>query len=153
MAEPVESQREDETVVFREIQRIRQPWIWITLGTGFLLALVFTGPASLPFVGAGIGIYLVRLTTEVREDGVYVRYGPLHRSFRRIPFSEIERREITGAGKLLQGGPGIIGPRKIDSYSTSRGKGVKLYRTNENPVLIGSQRPDELMEAIAAHYD
>jgi hypothetical protein len=81
---------------FQEVQRFRQPWIWALLGGIGLLMLVLEpiswGGVAIVVVISGL-IYSLRLQTEVRDDGIYLKMWPLHRSFRRIAWSEIERYE------------------------------------------------------------
>ena len=88
----------ESEATFREVQQFRQPWIWILLG-GIALLMLVLGPISwlgLPVVGAVAGlVYSLRLQTEGRTNGIYLRMWPLHRSFRRILWAAIERYEAT----------------------------------------------------------
>jgi hypothetical protein len=139
---------------FREVQRFRQRWLWALLGGTLLFALAF-GPAG--FLGGGIVLavatllYLARLTTEVREDGVYVKFFPFHLSFRRFAWDEIERYEATTYSPLGEfGGWGIRWRPGRIAYNVGGDEGVRIYRPNGRTVLIGSRRPDELAAAIDA---
>jgi len=111
--------------VFREVQRFRQPWVWALLG-GIALLMFVLGPVlwgGLLVVGAVAGfVYSLRLQTEVRADGIYLKLWPLHRSFRRISWSEIERYESIRYRPLRDfGGWGNpLGPRQ-DRVQTSVG--------------------------------
>jgi hypothetical protein len=142
----------EKTPLFREVQRFRQPWIWTLLGGIGLLVLVL-GPISwggLVVVGAVAGlVYSLRLTTEVRADGIYLKMWPLHRSFRCIPWSEIEQYEARQYRPLREfGGWGIRWtPGKL-AYNVRGNRGVWIERTNERGVLVGSQHPEEFVEAI-----
>ena len=137
---------------FREVQRFRQPWIWVLLGGVSLLMIAF-GPISwggLVVVGAvAMLLYSLRLETEVRADGIYLKMWPLHRSVRRIPWSEIERYESTQYSPLQEfGGWGIRWtPGKL-AYNVSGDRGIRIERTTGRVVLVGSQRPEELVRAI-----
>ena len=93
--------------LFREVQRFRQPWIWVLLG-GIALLMLVLGPIAwgglaIVVVIAGL-VYSIRLQTEVRADGVYLKMWPLHRSFRQISWSEIERYESKQYGPLREFG-------------------------------------------------
>lgn len=35
------------------------------------------------------GFLALRLVTEVRDDGVYLKFAPLHRSLHRIPWEDV----------------------------------------------------------------
>ena len=137
---------------FREVQRFRQPWIWVLLGGVSLLMIAF-GPISwggLVVVGAvAMLLYSLRLETEVRADGIYLKMWPLHRSARRIPWSEIERYESTQYRPLQEfGGWGIRWtPGKL-AYNVSGDRGIRIERTTGRVVLVGSQCPEELVRAI-----
>ena len=138
--------------VFREVQRFRHPWVWALLG-GIALLMFVLGPVlwgGLLVVGAVAGfVYSLRLQTEVRADGIYLKLWPLHRSFRRISWSEIERYESIRYRPLRDfGGWGIRwAPGKI-AYNVSGNRGVWFERTDGRGVLVGSQRPEELVSAI-----
>jgi hypothetical protein len=138
--------------VFREVQRFRQPWVWGLLG-GIALLMLVLGPVlwgGLLVVGAVAGfVYSLRLQTEVRADGIYLKLWPLHRSFRRISWSEVERYESIQYRPLRDfGGWGIRwAPGKI-AYNVSGNRGVWFERTEGRSVLVGSQRPEELVSAI-----
>ena len=142
----------DRTPRFREVQRFRQPWIWALLGAISLLMIVL-GPISwggLAVVGAvAILLYSLRLQTEVRADGIYLKMWPLHRSFRRISWSEIERYESKQYSPLREfGGWGIRWtPGKL-AYNVSGDRGIWIERTNGRTVLVGSQHPEEFLRAI-----
>ncbi|MFC7029281.1 hypothetical protein ACFQJ5_19330 [Halomicroarcula sp. GCM10025324] len=115
--------------------------------------MLLLGPISwggLAVVGAVAGlVYSLRLHTEVRADGIYLKMWPLHWSFRRILWSEIERYEATQYKPLREfGGWGIRwAPGKV-AYNVSGNRGVWIERTNGRDVLVGSQHPEEFVGAI-----
>lgn len=134
---------------FEETQRFGQPWIWLLIGAIGIVSVIASAGAGLVIVGAiAVLFWLVRLTTEVRGDGVYVRFAPFHRSFRQIHFDEIESYEVTEFGLLTYGGIGIRWTPSTIAYMTARGRGVELQRDGEKSVVIGSQRANELAAAI-----
>jgi hypothetical protein len=94
-------------------------------------------------------LYSLRLETEVRADGIYLKMWPLHRSFRRISWSEVKRYEPRQYNPLREfGGWGIRWvPGKV-AYNVSGNQGIWIERTNERSVLIGSQRVEEFVTAI-----
>jgi hypothetical protein len=76
---------------FRETQRIRQLWIFTLLALTSVPALVFGSVVGLLIVLIVTALlYSVQLITEVRPDGIYVRFAPIHRSFRRFSFDHIK---------------------------------------------------------------
>jgi hypothetical protein len=93
-------------------------------------------------------LYSIRLVTEVRTDGIYVRFAPIHRSFRRLPVAEIEQVERTDFGLLTYGGIGIRWTPDTVAYMTTKGSGIKIDRRGAKSVVIGSQEPVALLKAI-----
>jgi len=157
--------------MFREIQRFRQWWVWLlvygiaSLGWyGLIQQIIFgkpfgTNPAPdwamwLIWLLCGIGLpvffHSLRLIVEVREDHIYIRYAPL--VTRKIPFMEIERYEARTYQPIKEyGGWGIKGwSCKKTAYNVSGNQGVELELRDGRQVMIGSQRPQELAQAIAA---
>ena len=142
----------EKTPLFREVQRFRQPWIWALLG-GIALLMLVLGPilwGGLIVVGAVAGLlYSLRLETEVRADGIYFKMWPLHRSFRRIQWAEIERYESKEYSPIREfGGWGIRWvPGKI-AYNVRGNQGIWIERADGRAVLVGSQHPEEFVKAI-----
>lgn len=134
---------------FRETQRLRQPWVWGLIGVVSVPALVFGSVVGLLIILPAVAfVYSIRLITEVRTDGIYLRFAPIHRSFRRLPFDEIERVERTEFGLLTYGGIGIRWTPDTVAYMTTKGSGIKIDRQNAKSVVIGSQETSALLKAI-----
>jgi hypothetical protein len=168
-----------QPVRFREEQRFRQMWIWLLIlplcfgMIGFfgwamveqlvharpvgsqpmsdpLLAII--GPVFILF-GAGLLwlMWVARLVTEVRDDGIYVRFLPVHRTFHGFLWHEIESFEARKYRPILDyGGWGIRFGSGGKAYNVSGNRGVLLDLVGQRPkhVLIGSQRPEELAMAV-----
>jgi len=135
--------------LFREAQRMRQPWIWALLALTSVPVLVFSSVVGLIVIlTVAAFIYSIQLNTEVRMDGIYVRFAPIHRSFRRLPFDQIEQVERTEFGLLTYGGIGIRWIPGTVAYMTTLGSGIKIDRENAKSVVIGSQQTSALLETI-----
>ncbi len=145
---------------FVEVQRYRQRWLWaMILGISALaVATVAFRTPSLPVTAAlvvvpllGIPLtYRANLRTEVREDGVYLRLMPFHRSFREVPFEDVlefEARSFNPGRDF--GGIGIRRTPGGWAYIVSGGDGVTIEREGEPKITIGSRRPEDLERAIA----
>ena len=166
------NQENGREVVFREVQTFRQVWIWVivvalaslmwyTLVQQLLLGSP-VGENPMPdlvlvifWLVFGIGLPALfvfsRLVTEVRNDGIYIRYIPFHRSFRRIGFEQLRRYEVRTYRPLAEyGGWGIrYGFKgKGRAYNVSGNRGVQIELSNGKRLLIGSQRPEDLVRAI-----
>jgi hypothetical protein len=105
------------------------------------LALIFG--LGFPLVGL-----VLRLVTEVRAGELMVRLYPFRR--RVIPTEVISKAIVREYSPIKEyGGWGIRVTRANGrAYNASGNRGVQLLLDNGNPVLIGSQRPDELLAAL-----
>lgn len=118
--------------LFEETQSL-SPWV-----VALMLAVVV-------LLGALLSL---RLTTTVRPDGVSVRYGFLYRT--RVPLSEITLAEAVQYAPVREyGGWGIRGSRRRRALNARGNQGVLLTRSDGTTLLVGSQRPRELLEALS----
>lgn len=144
------------TVHFREVQRFSglvTVAAALALAYGIALQFIPKGwPGGISLIVAPLTLLLMyavlKLVTEVRDDGLYVRMFPL--PFRRISWDEIESyyvrtyrpiREYGGWGMRL----GIAGK----AYNAWGNRGVQLILRSGHRVLLGSQMPESLEAAIA----
>jgi hypothetical protein len=163
-----------ENVVYREVQRFRQVWIWLLVilvagifWYGFLQSIfgALSGGKPAPDIvmwiifgiAFGIGlplfIYAVKLIVEVREGGIHIGFFPLHS--RIIPFGNIKSCEVRQYRPIGDyGGWGIRwGFGKGWAYNVSGNRGVQLELADGKRLLIGSRQPEELARAIQAKRD
>jgi hypothetical protein len=160
----------ENKILFREKQRFTQFWLWIVLlgvalifWIGFFYQVVGGGaygsrPVSdvqlvILFVLMGIGLpwffYKMSLTTEVTPDMVQVQFFPFHLKPIQIPLHLIrDFKHVTYNPIMEYGGWGIRWSFNGKAYNTTGNEGVKLYFYNKRPLLIGSQRANELADAI-----
>ncbi len=100
-------------------------------------------------LGVGLVIWIVRLDTEVRRDGLYIRYVPFHRNFRRFKAEDLrESYACTYRPMLEYGGWGIRYGWKGKAYNVRGNQGVQLVLRDGRRVLIGSMKPAELEAAL-----
>ncbi len=157
-------------VAFEETQYIRQVW-WITLllfgltafiWYGFIIQIFFGVPFGanpapdwemwLLWLIFGIGLpllfYRSRLIVTVKADGLHLKFIPF--TTRHIPFEEIKKIQARRYNPIKEyGGWGIQGwSRKRMAYNVRGNLGVELTLSDGRQVMIGSQRPYELAEAI-----
>jgi len=163
--------------LFREVQRFRQPWLWLLLLLGVLLPIDLYGygiikqlasdqlfgahpmsdagllASGIPIILLGIGLvalfYWMNLTVIVYPDHLYIRFSPLHLKPVLLPWSEIASCKARTYHPILEyGGWGIrYGPGR-KAYNVSGKQGVELQLANGRRLMIGSQRPDALAQAI-----
>jgi hypothetical protein len=153
---------------YREVQQFRQNWIWLLLALvsglswyGFVQQIVFGSPfGSKPapdivmwfiLIAFGIGLptffYYLKLIVEVRENGILIRFFPLHSRF--IRFDDLGNYEVRKYHPIREyGGWGIRWGSKGWAYNVSGNEGVQLELANGKRIMIGSQNPDKLAEMI-----
>ena len=157
-------------ILFHEEQQFRQPWLWLVLGAVaamfwylFFLQIILPHPRGAPhsltiyililWLVCGIGMplffYQLRLITEVRADGIYVRFFPMHFSFKRIGFEEIKHFEARTYRPIAEyGGWGIRYGLHGKAYNVSGNRGLQLELTTGKKLLLGTQRPEEFLAAL-----
>jgi hypothetical protein len=169
----------ENDVLFREVQRFHQRWLWVLVilgalaliglfGYGMVQQLVFDKPwgdrpmsdTALAVTGTllillEIGFIALfatmKLITEVRSDGLYIRFVPFHLSFRRIPLEDLAGVEARTYSPIKEyGGWGIRFGRGGRAYNVSGNRGVRIDYATGRHILIGSQRADELAQAISS---
>jgi hypothetical protein len=90
----------------------------------------------------------VRMVTKVDQGKLIVRLRGIWRS-RRIPLAHIQSAAaITFDPVRDYGGYGIRSGPAGKAWIASRNHGVHLILANGDALVIGSQRPDELVEAL-----
>jgi hypothetical protein len=113
--------------------------------------LILAGIPVLVFAIIGFLFSKMEMTTEVRHDGLHIRYRPTQRIFRHFPFDLIEFSQISKGGLL----DGINNwrirryPNKT-IYQCGSHEKVLIKLTNGKSLLIDSKRPDELITAISS---
>ena len=93
---------------------------------------------------------LLMLETEIRPDGIYVRYFPFHIHFKRFAPEDLSEYYARRYKPILEyGGWGIrYSLRNGKAYNVSGNQGVQLVFKNGKKLLIGSQKANELEIAI-----
>ncbi len=157
-------------ILYREVQYFRQIWVWLLLISVFAIAIwsviqqVLLGkpfgddPAPdavlvIILIVFGFGFpyafYKMNLTIEVHSDGMYYRFFPFHLSFHKIAPEDINGFEVRTYRPIREyGGWGIRYGGKSKAYNVSGNRGVQLELSNGKQLLFGSQRPEELAEAL-----
>ena len=160
----------DTRIFFHETQHFRQIWLWalvVAISLVVIYAMIqqlildnpFGGnPASdlgLVIMGIIFGLgfpvffYCLHLAIEVREDGLYYRFVPFHLSVRKIEFADLMKYQARTYSPIKEyGGWGIRYGQGGVAYNISGNRGVQLLLTNGKSIMLGSQRPEELVEAI-----
>ena len=150
--------------MFTETQRFTQWWLWLIL-LGVWASMVYSFVTAPPqtnvaaFVSFGIGILLpllfwqMKLTTRITEDGIYVRFFPFHFKEKFFPWETITSSYVRSYSPLMEyGGWGIKYSFKGNGlvYNTAGNVGLQLYFKEGEPVLIGTQKGEEIKQVLAS---
>lgn len=162
-------------VRFREVQKFRQPWVWVLLlgtvgwmlyifGSGLVYqlgsgrpwgnnpmsdtGLVVTSLVCFAICGGLLWLFwIMALIVEVRDEALYIHFKPLKR--RTVVYSDIAKVEAVRYRPIVDyGGWGIRRGRNGWAYNISGDRGVRLDFDDGSDLMIGSQRFVELAAAI-----
>lgn len=95
--------------------------------------------------------WMFQLITEVRTDGVHLRFKPFQRSFRRIAVKQIREVSVTSYSALSYAGWHWGVQRTVSGntvYRLKGSRGVEVVLKGGEQWFIGSQRPEEFKESI-----
>lgn len=160
----------DSPVLFAEKQQFRQWWLWLLLlcVNGLMIygyckqviGGVAFGSKPASNLGLAIGflstllitifVLSVSLDTQIKSDGIYVRFFPFRISYRRYGWEQISRAYIREYNPIMEYGGwgiryGLFGRGRALNISGT--KGLQLELTDGSKLLIGTQLPGEL-EAV-----
>lgn len=96
--------------------------------------------------------WMLRLVTEVRMDGLYVRLDPFQRTFRHLPPERIREARATSYSATEFGGWhwGLRHtPGGNTVYRLRGSRGVAVVQPDGTTWFVGSQRPAEFEAALA----
>ena len=149
--------------MFNETQRFTQWWLWLIL-IGVWSSMVYSIITAPPqtdaasYVSFGIGILLpllfwqMKLTTRITEEGIYVRFTPFHFKEKFYPWESISASYVRTYSPLMEyGGWGIKYSFNGNGlvYNTAGNVGLQLNFKEGEPVLIGTQKGEEIKAVLA----
>lgn len=150
---------------------MRQVWAWLLvlliaafMWYGFIQQIFFgipfgdnPAPDAVLIIfwfifGMAFPIFMLRwikLITEVRKDGLYIRFMPFHVHYRQFLYKDIKHYKPIIYSPLKRfGGWGIRANFDGNTaYSMNGNQGLELKLSNQT-VVIGTQQPNELKEAM-----
>ncbi|HAO09274.1 MAG TPA: hypothetical protein DCQ50_20360 [Chryseobacterium sp.] len=91
------------------------------------------------------------LDTIIKKDGIYVRFFPFHLKFQYYSWDRLTKVFVRKYSPILEYGGwgfrlGFFG--KETAYTVSGDKGLQLEFTDNKRLLIGTNKPEELIEAL-----
>ena len=110
--------------------------------------LIITAVATtLLTVGMAALLLSARLITEVRSDGLHIRFFPMRSKV--IPYESIASYQARTYHPVREyGGWGIRWGREGKAYIVGGNEGLQLLLNDGRKVLVGSQRAQELEAAV-----
>lgn len=157
---------------FRETQKMKQVWIWIVIilifalwTWAFIQQIIMKEPfgnhpaSDLGLILIGVVLLIplflitqIKLITEISRDGIFYKMTIFMLKFKQIKPEEIEDYEIRTYKPVREyGGWGYrLSFRKKKGMALSmQGKtGLQLELTNAKKILIGTQKPEEILSAM-----
>lgn len=153
------------TILFKEIQKFRQVWLWLLIV--FIDSMIFYGLyqqfvlqkpfGDNPMSNEGLIItavlilcftaffMIMQLRTSITEKGIELQFFPIHHHKKTYSWHEISEVYIREYKALREyGGWGI----RTGAYNVSGNKGLQLIFKNGEKLLIGTNQPDELENVI-----
>jgi len=167
----------DAELLFKEVQRLKQPWVWVLLIAMLLFATVpnlitvanqlyFHAPTSkkpssnttlllvtlTTLLFPLIPIYLIgimKLETLIKSDGIYVRFLPIQIKYKCYLWSNITKCYIRNYNPIGEfGGWGLRGLGKNKALNVSGNMGLQLETIDGDRMLIGTNKSDEITAVL-----
>ena len=163
----------ETVIIYREEQKFTA-WVrwlvYISMAAAVLLSVVVLNKEVSGYspsemrdiiiaVLAGVGVPILiavlfaflKLETEVRADGLYIRFVPFHIRFKKFAADDLSECYARQYRPILEYGGwgiryGLSGRGR--AYNVSGNKGVQLVLKDDRKLLIGSQKAEKLEEAI-----
>lgn len=154
-------------MLFKETQRFRQWWLWLILvfvaaDSIWVMVHEFTSnqgdvvdhiivPFILLLLPAAVIFFIlyIKLETEIKEDGIYVRLFPIHKRFRFFAWDGIVQAYVRTYKPLSEyGGWGLRGWGNNRALNISGKEGLQLIMKDGRKLLIGTQKPQEISDAL-----
>ncbi len=157
-----------QSVVFKEVQRFRQWWLWLLIGlTAFptLLVLLYqlwagdnseASNTTLVVLILAVPVpvlllfLLLRLTIIIDASGIRYGWNIIPGRLNRLGWSDIESGRLikygfVGYGYRISRKHGIV-------YNVSGSRGLQLVRKNGSKILLGTSRPQEMDSVLRVVY-
>ena len=142
---------------FYETQQFRQLWVWTII---LLVMFALITPIFFGVIGILLSIVLVtfsfgfiflfwkmKLITTIKEDGINIIFVPFTNFI--IPFSKIKYYKIREYRPIIEyGGWGIRFNKSGKAYTVCGTTGLQISLLNGKEILIGTQRPDPILESL-----
>jgi len=163
-------EQQAEPAIFSEEQHFTQPWLWLlivlmTVAVILPLGAVILNPGQTFSFRAGNGFSVLigpvicmgiiilfaklKLITSVNSQGIFVQVKSFHRQPIFFDFRDIKEYATRTYRPIIEyGGWGIKRGIGRLAYNVSGKQGLQLVLTDGRKILIGTQKPEQLINAI-----
>ena len=166
----------DNTIIYNEIQRMKQAWIWLVLSLISLLIFsyglfsqsVLKKPwgnepidnDKLIIIAIIVSLFLLimyfvfkgtRLITQIKTDGIYLSYPPYFKKPVVYSFDEIQdfrKRKYKVIKEFGSNGVQKRPKKKEIAYTVFGNDGIELILTSGYKILIGTQRGEYFLSSL-----
>ena len=91
----------------------------------------------------------LRLETNIKSDGIYVRFFPFHLTFKYYQWDKINQSFVRKYNPIREfGGWGLRGLGKNRALNVSGDKGIQLITQDGSKILIGTNKAEEVTEIL-----
>jgi len=162
----------NQEILFSERQKFKQWWLLLILLS--VNALFMFGVYKQVILGQQFGnkpmsntgllavtgliwlptilIFISRLDTIIKSDGIYVRFFPFHLTFKHYKWISLTKSFVREYSPLTEYGGwglrlGLFG--KGTAFNVSGNEGLQLEFNNHKKLLIGTNKPEELSETLS----
>ncbi len=151
--------------IFEEKQYFRQLWLWVILliCDAVIVYLIISGSnidSQVEYIGLWVScfitfgvtilIYFSCLHTKISREGISFKFFPLVNQWKNIRWQDMENLELRKYNPIKEfGGWGVrttLEGKK--AYNIAGNIGLDITLKDKKSILIGTQKPDELRQAI-----
>lgn len=148
--------------IFKETQKFKDPWIWLTIFLTALLTVWILANTALHddlydwkgavgliavIISAAVLLHLMELDVKINEQHLSFRYFPFVAE-KKYSLEDIESLTLIRYNSLLKfGGWGIRYNFRYWVYNTGGNHGV-MVKTKKKQFLLGTQQPEAAAKAV-----
>ena len=159
----------NEEILFTERQHFRQIWLWaLMLGINgiFIYGIIQQIGYGIPYgdkpasdttlivvslflMALTVSLAIMRLDTRITREGIYVRFFPVHRTFRFYSWPSLRYCYVRKYSPIMEyGGWGLRGLGRDRALNMSGNKGIQLVTLDGLKLLIGTQKAEEISQLL-----
>lgn len=148
----------NQEILFKESQKFTQWWLWLLLlianASTLYTTFVFSSQHQVIYATIGVLfitflIFIIRLTTIVKSDGIYIQFLPFVPKYKHFAWDTISKSYVKTYSPIKDfGGWGVRWGKGGKAYNIAGNEGLQLEFTNGKKLLIGTQQPEALKKAL-----